>query len=141
MEFERRSARRRQRIPKMNRPERRSGFDRRGRHWAITLRDYPLLLIALLALLNVLNVMDWLLTAVALEAGATEANPIMAYLFDVGHGTAGIFKIAVFALVTVAIWRRRSYRRILEFATAATALYATLIAYQLVGLAVVLPVA
>ncbi len=98
-------------------------------------------LLGLLGVLNIFNLLDWRLTMSVLERGAIEANPIMAPLLEANPLTAGLFKIAVMLLVSLAIWNGRRYRRILEFAVVATACYAALLVYQVVGLTVVLPAA
>lgn len=61
-----------------------------------------------------LNLVDLLLTVQALSLGATEANPIMAYLFALDPTLAALFKVVVGAGIALAIWSARRYRRILE---------------------------
>lgn len=134
-----RSADRRQRTIFLSWPERRSGFDRRDDALVEVLRDNPTLLAAILSVLNILNVLDWRLTTLALQQGASEGNPVMAALFGVDALAAALFKMALMLTMTFVIWRGRRYRRILEFAVVATIVYTALIAYHLFGLGLILP--
>ena len=137
--MERCSADRRQRSAFWIWPERRRGFDRRARSWVEPLRGQPLVLLGVLCLLNVLNVLDWHLTEVALARGAVEGNPIMSEIFEVSPWAAALFKIAVLSVVSVAVWRGREYRRMLEFAVLATGLFSVLVAYHIIGAMFLLP--
>jgi hypothetical protein len=134
-----RSADRRQRTIFLSWPERRSGFDRRDEAAVEVLRDSPALLAAVLSVLNILNVLDWRLTAFAIQQGASEGNPVMAALFGVDALAAGLFKVALMLAMTFVIWRSRRYRRVLELAVIATMMYTALIAYHLFGLGLILP--
>lgn len=120
-------------------PERRSGFDRRGRCWVDVLRSSSAAVVALLAFLNLLNVLDWQFTTVGLERGAIEANPFMAAFFGMDSLAAGLFKVAVMLTISLVIWRMRRYRRILEFTVVATLAYAAVIVYHIVGLTYLMP--
>ena len=80
-----------------------------------------------------LNVADLVLTAYALDRGATEANPIMAALFGVNQGVAMAFKLAVALVVAVALWSLRRYRMILELSLALVAAFVLLLGYHLAG--------
>lgn len=137
--MERRYADRRSRAVSLKWPERRSGFDRRRPLAIEHLRDSSAALFLVLALLNLLNLLDWRFTTLELQYGATEANPLMALFFGVDSYTAGLFKVAVMLGVSLAIWKARRYRRILEFAVIATTVYAALIVYHLVGIGFLLP--
>ena len=120
-------------------PERRTGFDRRGRCWVDALRDSSAALVALLALLNLLNVLDWQFTTVGLSRGAMEANPLMAAFFGIDSLSAGLFKVAVMLTISLIIWRTRRYRRVLEFTVLATVAYLGVIIYHVVGLTYIMP--
>jgi hypothetical protein len=118
--------------------ERRTGFERRemlAGSLLESLRDSPARLFMLLAVVNSMNVVDLLLTVVALRAGQTEGNPLMALLFSQGVAPAALFKLTVVAGVSIAIWLERRYRRVLSVAlVASVALGATLLVHA-VGLA------
>ena len=137
--MERRSDDRRGGGASLYRPERRSGFDRRGQSWVDVLRDSSAAVVALLALLNLLNVLDWRFTMVGLQRGAIEANPFMAAFFGIDSLSAGLFKVAVMLTVSLVIWRTRRYRRVLEFTVLATVAYAGIILYHIVGLTYIMP--
>jgi hypothetical protein len=124
-------------------PERRSGFDRRadpGTAWSrllATYRDRPAAVAATAVLIAVLGAADVILTWRLLAHGATEANPVMAALFDGGLGWALVLKAAVTLPVAASVWWLRRYRRVLEFSLIAMAVFAALITYQAVALLVV----
>lgn len=134
-----RSADRRQRTASLTWPERRTGFDRRDDATVVVLRDNPSVLLAVLFVLNAMNILDWRLTELAMERGASEGNPVMAAFFGVDSLTAGLYKIALMLTVSLVIWKGRQYRRLLELALIATMIYTALIAYHLFGLGLVLP--
>lgn len=118
--------------------ERRRGFDRRASasplvRALIALRDVPGVLMLLLAAINVLNVMDLALTVEALKQGNAEANPVMAALFAQGPAPAAFFKILCVAAVSLAVWRLRSYRRVLQVAVSAFALYVGVMLFHIYG--------
>jgi hypothetical protein len=137
--MERRSTDRRLRPVGIRWPERRTGFDRRGRAAVTVLRDSSFALIVMLGLLNVLNVLDLRFTLIGLERGAVEVNPVMTSFLGLGPSSAAIFKVAIMLAVSLTIWAGRRYRRILEFAVLATGIYAALIVYHIVGLSLILP--
>jgi len=122
-------------------PERRSGFDRRraagGALRASYLRalasyrDSPAAIGAVVVGFVVLSAADLVLTLRALEAGATEINPIMAALFESGPAAAAAFKMTLAAAVGAVIWSTRRYRRILEVSLVAFGLMAALLLYHL----------
>jgi len=124
--------------------ERRTGFDRRGERGRLAsairlLRDDPVYLAALLLCVNLLNLADLMLTTQWLALGiATEGNPLMATLFNLSPDVAATFKVAVVALVSVAIWRRRQYRRFLEATLVITFTYSAVILYHAFASATVL---
>ena len=127
-------------------PERRSGFDRRipetgvGRRRHLLVRAYsgrPALLAACLAGILLLEVADLGLTLRAIGLGATEVNPIMAGLLDVGPLQAAVFKLTMATGVVAAIWVLRRYRRILEFSLALLIGMGLLVVYQAAGLTII----
>jgi hypothetical protein len=129
---ERRATERRTARARLRYPERRTGFDRRIPHSAITwYRDHPEVIAAALIGVVVLNVSDLLLTLRALDRAATEANPLLAVLFDYNPAVAGAFKLLAGLGVVLVIWRMRRYRRILELSLVALALFGVVLAYQL----------
>ena len=69
----------------------------------------------------------------ALDRGAAEANPIMAWLFDQGMLMASVFKLGVGVTVALAIWRLRVYRRILELSLLLAAVFTLVLAYHVAG--------
>jgi hypothetical protein len=118
-------------------PERRTGFDRRDSQ-SVTkaLRDNVPLLVGLVIVLNVLNIIDFALTSRALELGALEANPVMDAIFMSGWQNAALFKIGSMVAVSATILALRRYRRVLQVAVAAVALYSAIVLYHLVGMTV-----
>ena len=105
-------------------PERRRGFERRRptrgtwrsryHSWLDRYRRDHHTIAVVLMVFVLLNLVDLLLTVQALSQGATEANPIMAYLFALDPTLAALFKVVVGAGIALAIWSARRYRRILE---------------------------
>lgn len=61
-----------------------------------------------------LNTLDFFLTLRALELGARELNPLMAWMLQENELLTGIFKITIGLEIGVAIWRLRRYRLVLE---------------------------
>lgn len=116
-------------------PERRTAFDRRGRSHPLL---NPAILLAVLLLLNLLSVLDWALTRHELSFGVHEANPLMAFLFQYGDGIAIAVKVVIMLLVSLAVWRLRRFRRILDFAVTTTVAYAGLLVYHVTGIALTL---
>ena len=118
-------------------PDRRTGFDRRGTSRYLNalkrLRSQPRAIAALVGLILVLNAADLALTGQALERGATEANPIMAWMFDQGMMAASTFKLAVGFGIALVIWRLRKYRRVLELSLTLAGIFTLVLAYHLVG--------
>ncbi len=123
--------------------ERRSGFDRRGRgrSWLaagldttlVGLRDRPATLAALLVLGNLMNLADLALTRVALNLGATEANPFMRDVLAAHPACVPMVKIGVVVALSLVIWRFRRRRRIVGLALYLAAFYCLVVAYELVG--------
>lgn len=116
--------------------ERRHGFDRRDVDTLVTrqltaLRDSRIDLLGLLLAVNVMNILDLLLTRGALEAGATEANPLMALLFSRGALPAGSFKVLCVTVVSLVVWRMREYRWVLEVGMFAFVIFAAITAVQI----------
>ena len=125
-------------------PERRTGFDRRTAAASDARVAYLRLLhryrarsavVALvLGLVVALSLADLLLTLGALERGATEANPVMARLFDAGPEVAGVVKMGIILAVVAGIWAARRYRRALEASLILLAGFLVLMLYHLVGM-------
>lgn len=124
-------------------PERRTGFDRRtapgwrGRYLS-DLREMGSSRITLplvLATIVVLNLMDYLLTLRILALGGTEANPVMAHLFNMGLETAALAKLGIVGVVVIALLALRRYRRTLELSLLLLLVYSALMIYHIVLLA------
>ncbi|MCX8033165.1 MAG: DUF5658 family protein [Thermoleophilia bacterium] len=126
--------------------ERRSGFDRRRTNaegagvrvdrvlrW---LRERPRAVVWLLVSANVLNLLDLLLTVNVLLVGASEANPVMAWLFDTQPALAWIFKIGTIAAASTVLWGLRKFRLALAATVCFAAVFGLVLVYDLVGLAV-----
>lgn len=125
--------------------DRRSGFDRRRREGRspvssaiearlLQLRDQPRLLAETLVLVNLLSVLDLLLTLTVLRLGASELNPIMDWLFELGPGYAATAKIGVVALATYGLWLLRRYRKALATTALLLAGYGALVTFEIIGL-------
>jgi hypothetical protein len=122
-------------------PERRSGFDRRHAEGTTVRASYlraldsyrrsPAAIAVVIGLFLALSAADLGFTLRALDAGATEINPVMAALFEVGPVTAGLFKMGLALVVAVVMWVTRRYRRVLEVSLLAAAVMALLAAYHL----------
>lgn len=118
--------------------DRRSGFDRRhdpdAGLWTralVRLQRSPHLLEILVVLLVALNLADLVFTQVALNAGAIEANPVMAALFDDSFLIAAALKILVSLMIVFIVLTFRRYRKMMALAVFATGLYAAVFAYHL----------
>jgi hypothetical protein len=118
--------------------DRRTGFDRRaqpsGSWWdALLLRMHhsPRLVEIILVLLVALNLADLVFTQVALGAGAVEANPIMAVLFDSSFASAAALKILVSMFIVFVVLAFRDYRKMMALTVFATALYSGVFTYHL----------
>ncbi len=143
--LQRRGADRRQHRRLFVLQERRTGFDRRIpsspgllERALRALRDRPALLAGLLIVANLLNLLDFVMTLHALQSGVGEANPVMDGLFSVSPWAAGLFKLTLVGLSSLAIWRFRRYRRLLAASMLLVMAYGAVIVFQLYGLAVVL---
>jgi len=129
---ERRDTERRANRVGLRYPEQRSGFDRRMVGGAITwYRDHPRVIAAALVGVVLLNLADLLLTVRALGRGASEANPIMAAMFETSPALAGSFKLLIGLGVVLVMWQLRRYRRILEVSLVALVGFSAILAYQL----------
>ena len=123
-------------------PERRRGFDRRavtGSAWSRLLaafRDRPAAVAVAAGSIAALGAVDVVLTWHLLARGASEANPLMAVLFDGGLGGAMALKAAVTLPVAASVWWLRRYRRVLEFSLIVVAAFLALIAYEVAALVV-----
>lgn len=130
--IEQRAAERRTARAAFRYAERRTGFDRRAMDGAIAwYRDRPQFIAAALVAVVLLNLADFLLTVRALERGASEANPVMAALFEASPALAGSIKLLLGLAVVLVIWRMRRYRRILQISLLALAGFSAVLAYQL----------
>jgi hypothetical protein len=79
-----------------------------------------------------LNLADFVLTARVLQQGvATEGNVLMAHFLDAGLLPAFLFKMGVVTIGLGALWLLRRWRMTLVAATALTAVYTFVVAYQL----------
>jgi hypothetical protein len=124
--------------------DKRSGFDRRHRplegvrgvthRTLVALRDKPRALLVLLVVVNALNLTDFALTLNALSRGATEANPVMATLFNASPIWAGVFKTFAIFVATAMVWESRRYRKALVAAIAMLLVFAAIFIYHMVGL-------
>lgn len=128
---------------------RRSGFDRRQAPNCPPfsteldpslsyLRDHPGVLVALLALANLLSMIDLGLTSVALRLGAVEVNPFMRYVFEAGATQTAIVKCGIVLAASLGIWSLRRRRAALLIVPFLVALYAALVHYEMVGLALLI---
>lgn len=126
--------------------DRRSGFERRHRNnrsqaavalesSLVYLRDHPSALVGLLVLGNLLSLLDFQLTAIVLQLGAIEANPLMAYFFAADSSQALLVKGGVICAASVGIWTLRRKRIGLLAALLFVALYGAVVLYEIVGLA------
>lgn len=141
----RRDPDRRVRRVSLHHPERRSGFDRREPEpgtlrsvWLRLLtayRDSSVAVAVVVLGFVALSAADLMLTLRALEAGATELNPVMAALFERSPALAGAFKLSIAVAVAAVLWTARRHRRILELSLVATGLMGALLVYHLVSLA------
>ena len=125
--------------------DKRTGFDRRYQpkpgfsgalhQTLLGLRDNPGALRVLLLVINALNLTDFGLTLNALSIGATEANPVMATLFEASPIWAGVFKTLAVLLATALVWECRRYRKALLAAVAMLLVFAAIFVYHMIGLA------
>lgn len=99
----------------------------------VAIRDSPATLALLLAAINAMNVMDLVLTYEALQFGHGEGNPVMAVMFSYGPLAAAGFKILTVAAVTLIVWRMRGYRKVLQVAVSAFALYVGIVVLHMYG--------
>jgi hypothetical protein len=144
---ERRTADRRRHRSRFVLNERRKGFDRRRADSAcflttrfaqmlIGLRDRPRLLAGLLLAVNLLNLGDFVLTLVALQHGGKESNPVMRSLFAANPVLAGLFKIGTILVVSLILWRWRSFRDALQAVLVVLVTFTLVIVYHMGGLVV-----
>ncbi len=120
--------------------ERRFGFDRRHpprsswrRRYQRLLERYhndQVLIAEVLAVFALLNLADLVLTLDALSGGATEANPVMAWLFDLAPAIAAAFKLVVGLAIAVVVWVFRRYRRVLEVSLLLVAVMTGVLVYH-----------
>jgi hypothetical protein len=79
----------------------------------------------------VLNLLDYLFTLRALDRGHTEANPVMATLFDLDPTFAGVFKMGVAFVIVGVVWELRHYRRVLQVSLVALGTVGAVVIYHL----------
>ncbi len=98
--------------------------------------DGEQLLFWLLLELWVLNAADLLLTHYSLWLGfATESNGVMAYFLHEGTLVAAVFKIGIVSVGALLLWRVRRRPSALVAAVALTAVFAAVVAYQVIWIA------
>jgi hypothetical protein len=143
---DRRRRDRRHRLIAVRFPDRRYGFPRRVprnpllRRYAgalAAIRHNEAVIALLASLLLALCLADLTLTQRALGAGAIEANPIMAALFESGFSVAAAAKLSLSALVVGLLWLLRRYRAALSTLIGLCAIMGGVVAYQALLLAVV----
>jgi hypothetical protein len=142
-QLERRQGGDRRRRRKYRFHDRRSGFDRRVngvrmgvlKRTLYALRDRPRALQGLLAAVNVLNVVDFLLTLLVLGHGGREGNPVLRPLLALSPLSAGIFKVVVVLAASLLVWHSRYYRKALIAGLCMLVVFAWLVVYDLVLLA------
>ncbi len=122
-------------------PERRTGFARRlpaGGAGRFTLlleayRDRPGLIALAIGMIVGLSAADLLLTLRALDLGAVELNPAMAWLLEVGPWAAAAFKLSTALAVGAVTWAMRRYRRILEASLLLAGIMTAVLVHHAVG--------
>ena len=142
-QVERRQGGDRRRRRKYRFRDRRSGFDRRVngvkmgplRRTLYALRDRPRTLQGLLAAVNVLNVADFAITLGVLGSGGREGNPLLRPLFTLSPVGAGIFKLVAVLAASLLVWENRYYRKALIAGLCMAVIFACLVVYDLVMLA------
>ena len=77
--------------------------------------------------------MALVLTVQALGRGATEVNPVMAWLFEQNLLLASTFKLGIGLVVATTIWRLRRYRHVLELALVLTGVFVLVLGYHIAG--------
>ena len=100
------------------------------------LRDRARALGWMLAVVNVLNVVDFLLTLLVLGPGVREANPLLRPLLALSPLLAGIIKVVLILAATLLVWLNRYYRKALIAGLCMLVVFACLVLYDLVLLAV-----
>jgi len=135
---ERRGRERRVRVVSLRYPEQRTGFDRRvtARYQVILdgLRSNPWAIAGLLWFILLLNALDLALTVQALKRGATEANPVMAWLLEQDMLMASTLKLGLGLAVALTVWQLRKYRRMLELSLVLVGFFGLVLGYHLAGL-------
>ncbi len=87
--------------------------------------------VVLAALLISFNLLDSILTARALSMGFTEANPVMAGLFNLSLPMGMFFKSVVVGAGALFLWKVRHLQMAVRGMTAVTACYGAVILYHL----------
>jgi hypothetical protein len=121
-------------------PERRSGFERRGRDrsrigraYDRALLDYrsrPYRFLLVLATITVFNFLDFMLTIRALQAGSSELNPVMARLFSISPTVAAVVKLGAGGLAVTILLALRRYKRTLEASLLLLIAFSVLMVYH-----------
>jgi len=112
--------------------DKRTGFDRRHDRgtFLASLRDSDRSVALLLLGVNLLNLLDLTLTTHALQAGAKEANPILAAMFASDPVAAAVFKICVVLAASTLFWAFRKYKAVLQLLIASAAIFSGVIVYH-----------
>ena len=120
-------------------PERRSGFDRRvpARNrldrWVLRMRDNQQLVLTVALAIAGLNALDLVLTLAALDQGVSEANPIMARLFDADIGLAATLKLATGVGAAAIVWWGRRFKLVLQAAVVLLMVFVGVTIYHIFG--------
>lgn len=126
--------------------DRRLGFDRRRSSYRspfgaaldgslVYLRDHPSATVAVLAFANLLSLFDLWLTTIVLRLGAVEANPFMRYFFEASPAQAALVKVGLIGAASLGLWMLRRRRSALMATLFFLVVYAVLVLYEIVGLA------
>jgi hypothetical protein len=98
--------------------------------------DRTRLIAFLLFALWLLNLADLFLTRRALWLGfADESNGVMGYFIHHGTLAAGVFKVGIVSLGAALLWLLRRHRCVALAAALLTAVFAAVVAYQVLWLA------
>lgn len=112
--------------------DKRTGFDRRYDNgtFLATLRSSDGSIVLLLIAINILNVLDLIFTKQALQAGAQEANPVLAVLFSHDPLVGAVVKVGVIAAASAIFWAFRKYKPVLQTLIAAAAIFGGVVLYH-----------
>jgi hypothetical protein len=123
--------------------DRRSGFERRvnGVQMGLlkgilyALRDRPRALAGVVVAANALSLADFLVTLLVLDHGGREANPVLRSLLELSPLWAGIFKVVLVLAASLLVWANRYYRKALIAGLWILVVFACVVIYDLVLLA------